>query len=186
MSSDDRREWLRIDDRVLLEYRLVTEAEDLPTPGVLPVGNQALADAIHKPAADFFSQHGEELAHSPLLPWMRKVDWLLGVIVMTLAQMHPSGVPIAQAVDVDLSAGGISFFSLRNFAVGDVLSLKMVLSPFTPIQTTAEIIQAIPSQDGSGYDIGTKFVELSPNDQELIIRHILQTQAERLRAKRNA
>ncbi len=183
--SDERREWLRIDDRVLLEYRLITDPEDVPTPGMLPASDQAIVDAIHKPAADFFAQQDEHLAHSPLLPWMMKVDWLLEVIVKTLAQMHPGGVPIAQVADVNLSGGGISFRSPRCFAVGDKLSLKVVLPPFTPIATTAQVIRSMPVKEGSGHDIATEFVELSPNDQEHLIRHILHTQAERLRARRN-
>lgn len=183
--SDERREWLRIDDRVLLEYRLITDPEGVPTPTLPPASDQAIADAIHKPAADFFAQQGENLAHSPLLPWMMKVDWLLEVIVKTLAHMHPGGVPIAQIADVSLSGGGISFRSPQCFSAGDMLSLKVVLPPFTPIDTTAQVIRSMPVKEGAGYDIATEFVGLSPNDQEHLIRHILQTQAERLRARRN-
>jgi PilZ domain len=185
MSTDERREWLRIDDRLLLEYRLLTDTEDAPALGMLPATSQAIADAIQKPAADFFAQHGEALVHSPLLPWMMKVDWLLEVIVKTLAQMHPGGIPIAQLIDVNLSASGISFLSPRQFAVGDKLSLKMVLPPFTPINTTAQVVRSVPAKDGPGHDIGTEFTGLALNDQEHLIRHILQTQAERLRASRN-
>lgn len=183
--SDERREWLRIDDRVLLEYRLATEPEGEPAPGLLPASNQAIAEAIQKPAADFYMQQAEHLVHSPLLPWMMKVDWLLEVIVKTLAQMHPGGIPIAQVADVNISGGGISFVSPRFFAVGDMLNLKVVLPPFTPIQTTAQVIRSMPAKEGAGHDIGTEFVGLAPADQEHLIRHILQTQAERLRARRN-
>jgi hypothetical protein len=185
MSTDERREWIRIDDRVLLEYRLITDPEDVPAPGMLPASNQAIADAIHKPAADFFARQGEYLAHSPLLPWMMKVDWLLEVIIKTLAQMHPGGVPIAQVADVNLSGGGISFLSPRHFSVGDKLRLKVVLPPFAPLDTTAQVIRSMPAKNGSGHDIATEFIGLDPNDQELLIRHILQTQAEQLRSCRN-
>ena len=130
-------------------------------------------------------QQGEQLAHSPLLPWMMKVDWLLEVIVKTLAQMHPGGVPIAQIADVNLSGGGIGFNSPRSFAAEDKLSIKVVLPPFTPIDATARVIRSIPLKEGLGYSIATEFVSLSPTDQEHLIRHILQTQAERLRARRN-
>ena len=183
-ASDERREWIRIDDRVLLEYQLIADQEGVPMSGMLPASNQAITDAIQKPAADYFTQQGETLAHSPLLPWMMKVDWLLEVIVKTLADMHPGGVPIAQVADVQLSGGGISFMSPRHFAVGDKLRLKVVLPPFTPIETTAQVIRSMPAKDRTGHEIATEFVGLSPNDQEALIRHVLQTQAERLRARR--
>jgi len=183
--SDERREWLRIDDRVLLEYRLISDPGDEVAPSLLPASDQAIAAAIQKPAADFFAQQGEHLAHSPLLPWMMKVDWLLEVIIKTLAQMHPGGVPIAQIADVNLSGGGIGFIAQRGFAIDDKLSIKVVLPPFTPINATARVIRSMPAKEGAGYDIATEFVGLSLNDQEHLIRHILQTQAERLRARRN-
>ncbi|MEO5954744.1 MAG: PilZ domain-containing protein [Nitrospiraceae bacterium] len=183
--SDERREWLRIDDRVLLEYRLITEQEETFLLEMPPASDQAIAEAMRKPAADFFAQQGEQLAHSPLLPWMMKVDWLLEVIVKTLAQMHPAGVPIAQIADVNLSGGGIGFFSPRSFAAEDKLRIKVVLPPFTPIDATARVIRSMPVKEGLGFTIATEFVSLSPTDQEHLIRHILQTQAERLRAQRN-
>ncbi len=183
--SDERREWLRIDDRVLLEYRLITDQEESSIAGIPPANEEAIAAAIRKPAADYFAQESEHLAHSPLLPWMMKVDWLLEVIVKTLAQMHPGGVPIAQIADVNLSGGGIGFFSPRSFAVEDKLSIKVVLPPFTPIDATARVIRSMPVKEGIGFTIATEFVSLSPTDQEHLIRHILQTQAERLRARRN-
>ncbi len=32
VASDERREWLRIDDNLLLEYRLLDESSDAPSP----------------------------------------------------------------------------------------------------------------------------------------------------------
>ena len=32
VTSDERREWLRIDDNLLLEYRLLDESSDAPSP----------------------------------------------------------------------------------------------------------------------------------------------------------
>jgi PilZ domain len=182
--SDERREWIRIDDRVLLEYRLVTDPVEGPAPGIPPVAQEAIAAVIAKPTSDLLLRSGEQLADSPLLPWIMKVDWLLEVIVKTLAKMQPEGIAIAQVADVTLSGGGIGFLSPRPFAVDDMLALKIVLSPFTPIQTTARVIRSVQAKDGVNYDIATEFTQLNPDDQEHLIRHIIQTQAERLRGRR--
>ena len=182
--SDERREWIRIDDRVLLEYRLITDPVEGPTPGIPPVAQDAIAAVIAKPTADLLLRTGEQLAESPLLPWIMKVDWLLEVIVKTLAKMQPEGIAIAQVADVTLSGGGIGFLSPRHFAVDDTLRLKIVLSPFTPIHTTARVIRSDQAKDGANYDIATEFIQLDPDDQEHLIRHIIQTQAERLRSRR--
>jgi hypothetical protein len=183
--SDERREWIRIDDRVLLEYRLLTDPAEGPTPGIPPVAQEAIAAVISKPTSDLLLRSGEQLAESPLLPWIRKVDWVLETIVKTLAKMQPEGIAIAQIADVTLSGGGIGFLSPRQFAVDDTLRLKIILSPFTPIHTTARVIRSVQAKDGINYDIATEFIQLNPDDQEHLIRHIIQTQAERLRGRRN-
>ena len=182
--SDERREWIRIDDRVLLEYRLLTDPAEGPTLGIPPVAQEAIAAVISKPTSDLVSR-SEQLSESPLLPWIRKVDWVLETIVKTLAKMQPEGIAIAQVADVTLSGGGIGFLSPRHFVVDDVLSLKIILPPFTPIHTTARVIRSIQTKDGINYDIATEFIQLNPDDQEHLIRHIIQTQAERLRGRRN-
>jgi len=183
--SDERREWIRIDDRVLLEYRLLTDQAEGPTPGLPPVTNEAISAVIAKPTSDLLLHSGEQLAESPLLPWIMKVDWLLEVIVKQLAKMQPEGIAIAQVADVTLSGGGIGFLSPHHFAVGDMLSLKVILSPFIPIHTTARVIRSVQAKDGINYDIATEFIQLNPDDQEHLIRHIIQVQAERLRGRRN-
>lgn len=183
--SDERREWIRIDDRVLLEYRLLTDPAEGPTPGIPPATDEAIMAVIAKPTSDLLLRSGEQLAQSPLLPWIMKVDWLLEVIVKTLAKMQPEGIAIAQVADVTLSGGGIGFLSPRHFAVDDTLSLKVILSPFIPILTTARVIRSAQAKDGINYDIATEFIQLNPDDQEHLIRHIIQTQAERLRGRRN-
>ena len=183
--SDERREWIRIDDRVLLEYQLLAETVDVPTPGLPPATHEAITAAIAKPTTDLLLRSGEQLAQSPLLPWMMKVDWLLEVILKTLAKMHTEGIPMAQIADVTLSGGGIGFPSPLQFAAGDMLRLKIILSPFIPIHTTTRVIRSTRAKDGINFDIATEFIQLSPDDQEHLIRHIIHTQAERLRGRRN-
>jgi hypothetical protein len=182
--SDERREWIRIDDRVLLEYRLLTDPPEGSTLGLTPVSNEAITTAIAKPTYDLLLRSGEQLAQSPLLPWIMKVDWLLEVIVKQLAKMQPEGIIIAQVADVTLSGGGIGFLSPRKFSVDDMLRLKIILPPFTPIHTTARVIRSTLAKDGMQYDIASEYTDLSSDDQEHLIRHIIQTQAERLRARR--
>jgi PilZ domain len=183
--SDERREWIRIDDRVLFEYRLLGDQAEESAPSLLPVSSEDITAAIAKPTADLLLRSGEQLADSPLLPWIMKVDWLLETIVKQLAKMQPEGMAMAQVADVTLSGGGIGFVSPRNISVDAMLSVKIVLPPFIPIHATARVIRAAQANDGFHYDIATEFVELSPDNQEHLIRHIIHTQAERLRGRRN-
>ena len=86
---------------------------------------------------------------------------------------------------VNISGGGVSFTSPREFKDGDRLALKIILPPFTPIQTVIKIIRSSPNPQGQGFALATEFIDLNADDQERLIRHILRTQAERLRARRS-
>jgi len=184
-SSDDRREWIRIDDRLLLEYRRLNDPPDVPIADMPPVTGDMIAAAIGKPTTDLLARSGEVLAGSPVLPWMMKVDYMLEVILKTLAQTQPSGIAMARVTEVNISGGGVNFLSPREFASGDSLALKIILPPFTPIQTVAKVIRSAPHTGGQGFDLATEFIDLRASDQEHLIRHILHTQAERLRARRS-
>jgi hypothetical protein len=184
LSSDERREWIRIDDDLLLEYRLAGDPADAPPPGLPPVTQEMIATAVGKPTTDLLARSGDLLVGSPILPWIMKVDWLLEVLLKAMALQHPEAMSIARVATVNISGGGISFVSSRRFAAGDRLAMKIILPPFTPIHTLANVIRATAQADGQGYMIATQFYNLAPDDQEHIIRHIIQVQAERLRARR--
>lgn len=185
-SADERREWIRIDDRVLMEYRLLADtgtANSVETSSTTP---EMISAAVTKPTADLLARTGESLIGSSVLPWIMKVDYLLEVILNSLATIAPSSVVMAKLTDVNLSGGGVGFASSHEFSVGDRISVKMILPPFTPIHAVAEVIRSTSDPQRQGWILATEFVEISANDQEHLIRHILHTQAERLRARRTS
>jgi hypothetical protein len=185
--NEERREWLRIEDRLLLEYRLVDEPAAAMSSYLPPATEDTIATAVSKPTIDLLTRTGETLAGSPLLPWVSKIDWMLEAILKSLAKSHPESVDIARLTYVDISAGGLGFNTPRLFQAEDVLALRLILPPFSMIETTARIIRVTtPVKGESGYHLATQFVELAGDAQELIIRHILHVQAERLRTRKAA
>ena len=183
--ADDRREWIRIDDTLLLEYRLSGESAEASFRGQPIVTPDVIAAAVGKPTADLLARAGDTLNESALLPWVMKVDWLLEVILKTLAKAHPGCMEIARMTNVNISGGGISFVSPHPYNAGDRLELKIILPPFVPIHTVVHIIRASPDPHGQGVMLATEFVDLGGDEQDRIIRHIIQTQAERLRTCRH-
>lgn len=186
-SGAERREWLRIDDRILLEYRLAGESAEVMQHYLPPATEDTIATAVSKPTLDLLLRAGEHLTGSPLLPWVSKIDWMLETVLKSLAKSNPGSVDIARLTDVDISAGGLGFDSPRMFHIDDVLTLKVILPPFSMIETTAKVIRATPMKSGeSGCHVATQFIEPAADAQELIIRHILHVQSERLRARKAA
>lgn len=182
--TDERREWIRIDDRILMEYRLLTDDPSVARRDAGEATPESIAAVVSKPTADLLARSGDALAGAPVLPWIMKIDYLLEVILNALAVIQPSCVVMAKPTDVNLSGGGVGFVSTREFAANDHLALKLILPPFVQIQAIAKVIRSLPLANGEGFTIATEFTDLKADDQEHIIRHILQTQAERLRARR--
>jgi len=180
---DERREWLRVDDTLLLDYRVVArEAAFGP-----PDADQPLADAITtfitKPTADLLERHAPE-GDPLLIPWLKKIDWVLEVILQQLARDGKPEMPLPRLTRVNISGGGISFHVSRPLNEGDELDLRLILPPFVPITARAVVtrVEAVQAADRL-YSVATRFVAMEQDDHERVIRHIFQVQAERLRAR---
>lgn len=187
LKNEERREWLRIDDRLLLEYRRADEPVEAMNRYLPPATEDTIATAVSKPTIDLLVRGGETFAGSPLFPWVSKIDWMLETILKSLVNSHPGSVAIARLTEVDISAGGLGFDTPREFQTDDLLVLKVILPPFSMIEATARIIRVTPvDKESTAFHVATQFVDLGGDDQELIIRHILQVQAERLRARKSA
>jgi hypothetical protein len=183
-TADERREWIRIDDRVLMEYRVLTEIGAAVPVEATNATPEIISAVVTQPTVDLFARAGESLTDSPVLPWIMKVDYLLEVILNSLAISNPASVTMVQPMDVNLSGGGVGFVASREFMTGEQLAIKMILPPFRLIQTLTKVIRSVPQTGGQGFVIATEFIDLKADDQEHLIRHILHTQAERLRARR--
>lgn len=182
---EDRREWLRIDERLLLDYRLLDEPAGAPASDLPPVTKEIISALVNQPTSELLAREGEALESSPLLPWIKKIDWLLEMMLTSLATIHPRSVSIPRLTEVNISAGGLSFFSSRRFDINAVLALRFIIPPFTPIQTQARVIRAVPESRGeSEFEIAVEFTTLTADDQEHVIRHIIRTQADQLRARK--
>jgi hypothetical protein len=182
---DERREWVRINDRLLLEYRFVDREVSAEATGAPPTSGDALVASLRKPTIDLLAREGEALGHSPLLPWLRKIDWMLEALLVSLSRLHPGSVSIAQVTDVNISGGGIEFDVTHPCEVGQTLALKVILPPFTPIQAFAQIIRVTPLPlADTRFRIASQFISLDGEAHDHLIRHVLNTQAERLRARR--
>ncbi len=168
-----------------MEYRVLAEAGTavpVEGPNATP---ETISAVVTQPTMDLLARTGESLIGSPVLPWIMKVDYLLEVILNSLAATYPASITMARPMDVNLSGGGVGFVSAREFTAGDQLAIKMILPPFRLIQALTKVIRSVPQADAQGFAIATEFVDLKVDDQEHLIRHILQTQAEQLRARRS-
>ena len=181
--GDERREWRRIDDRLLLDYTVLTDTDGSDARSV-GASDEAIHTLIAQPTFDLLAR-AQTPEVAALAPWLLKMDWMLELVLKTLRRMANDGLPVPQLTDVNISANGVRFRTSRPVQEGDRLALEMILPPFTPIRTTACVSRVIRgARKADDYHVAAQFVEMKPDDREALIRHILLIEAERLRARR--
>lgn len=193
MASEDRRQDCRADVPVCLwvEIPLAFSYE-----------------AVDPDGAEFSQWQWDELAVSPdlvkamvdekditirdplLLQMVTRIDWMLTSILRTLGKDKNLKQAVPEFTKVNLSGSGIKFFAEEPYPLDSFLVLRLILRPFIPIQAVGKITRIDPKQKGeeNGFEIAVEFTQISPDDREAIIRHILRSQAtmQRLRLKKPA
>ena len=161
---EDRREGVRVDDRVLLEYWLVTD-----------VGHTT--DTFRRFAQiplPISAEAGESLRLDPLV-----VQWTLDAILHTLEHQSPRP-SAARLMDVNVSGDGVRFLPERPLAEGNLIDLRMVLPPFIVVEARGEVMQVRPEAGclDPSHTVVVRFTDIAEEDREKIIRYVVQRQAE--------
>jgi len=183
VADDERRDLLRVDDRLLLEYWKVGEPH--PSTPLSPEGlsEETLTAMVRKPTAEFLTQGPGQALHPELVPWLMKIDWVLELMLRTLDRLAPQGIAAPALTEVNVSGGGMRFKTPRRFTVQDHLEMEIILPPFASIRTRADILRVEPQDARGQYTVAVKFTTIAMEDRERLIRYILQRQAARLRER---
>lgn len=183
--GDERRDLVRIDDKLLLEYNLVGEVPQPPRCETEQQMEEAIAAFIARPTMELFAGAPTNETETVLRPWLTKLDWVMALILKTLAKMSPQALAMPRLTDVNVSGGGLSFATQRVLKEHDQLEVRLILPPFVPILAKVEVIRVAPAKpEETGQIVATRFASIRSEDRECLIRHVLKVQAERLRSRR--
>jgi c-di-GMP-binding flagellar brake protein YcgR len=82
---------------------------------------------------------------------------------------------------VNLSAGGIGLVVNTPFYPNDILSCTLLLAEQVPFKSSIEVVRvdSLPYPPDS-YRLHARFIEMTRENRELLVRHILQFQREHL------
>lgn len=180
MSEQDRRQYFRIDQRVSLELKVISEAEiDIhPNPTQFDVSPNFL----------LLSELQEMDAESSHL--LRKISEKDNNISSLLKIMHNKMERIAQAIassemtignaaiqEVNLSEGGVQFRHNESFEEGCFLSVKLIFpESCLGLLIYAQCIRSERMGDGS-YLTGAEFVKMPESCRMILARQIFESQA---------
>lgn len=180
----ERRSWFRINDGVKLEYRLLDGVE-------LAVVRQAMASGQYRP----FGGYGEVGHFSARIRRYRaeiqgvdpvllklidaldgKMDALFGMLLETRG-----GAPQPSVKEVNLGAGGLAFAIDQAPDGRRFIELLLYLQPGnTLVSALGEVVAWERQPAGEWYWMSVVFVEITEQDRDTLVRHVLQKQSEKL------
>lgn len=180
--GDERREYFRIHDRLLLECRPVTYEESL------------ILEKKFKQEFRFKNYRRpdlSELSDSPplikdLYIYLEVIEKKLDRVLEMLSKNEGTGE--ARYVDMDISAGGMNFSSDTKWDVESYLELRIVL-PFLAdagILALGKIVRVeqAPGDANENWEISVSFIAMREEEKDLLINYIFSKERERLRAER--
>ncbi len=193
-SGSERRKHFRVQDQILLDYEVVSDAE---MRGALR--NIALVDSAELCATTTLRRLETELQEA--LEVVQKEDKelarcldLINNKINTITSLIPSAIKIDPALakrearSCSLSASGIAFASREAVELGVNLCLRMVVLPnYHHVMAYGEVVRVTEVEnpdDGFTHIIGVRFEHILDRYREILARRALQREIEDLRIKR--
>lgn len=97
-----------------------------------------------------------------------------------------NGFNIPEAREVNISGGGLRFFTQDSFQTGDKLILKTFLPTYAhAIKIKCEVVRSI-KREGGGFDVAVKYVDMDELTRDKIIKYIFAKQRKVLRTEKGA
>ena len=193
-SGAERRRDFRVQDQILLDYEIVSDAE---MRGAL--SNIVLVDSAELNATTTLRRLETDLQDA--LEVLQKNDKdlarcldLLNNKINTLVSLIPSAKKTDRALEqrearnCSLSASGIAFTSRESVPMGANLCLRMVVLPnYHHIMAYGEVLRVSDMEepvDGFTHVVGVRFVHILDRYREILARRALQREIEDLRIRR--
>ncbi len=195
--ADERRHF-RIDLEALVSCKELTEQEAFqlaaeiksqsPTTGTVDSETVKLNKQIQD-SITAISSNNLQMGHLLNL-FNRKINLLFGEIEVMKAKSAESGGPITKEMPINISGGGALIYSDIEFAPGTLLDLKITFIPeHVAIRSVSRVIKAFtnsPDDRHGNWKIALEFAHMHDEDQDRVVRKVLQEQTKQLRAQKRA
>ena len=181
----ERRRFCRIDDDIILRYRVIGMQEtpadienlDVCLPNRLTLSSTfASTTQQMQPLLAKIQEQSLEIAE-----YLRLIDRKLDLVARAflLQEINVEEEPICR---VNLSAGGIGFYEENPLATGTTLELELILLPsYVGILVYGKVAYRKHEPGvvaGLPFRIGVEFCKLRERDRDLIANHVLSREPE--------
>ncbi len=193
IDAAERRRYYRIDDRVALSFRTITDKELTVALSRLQVGypdKLSLASAFAATSAQM--RTAMERIHRELPDvacYLEGLNEKLDLLVQLLAASE-GDMADGPTHDVNLSASGMSFRNEEAIEKGTILEIKLLVFPsyvcILAFGTVVHCSRGERANPGTPFVVGVDFTHIRESDRDLVIRHVTQKQSIMLREARMA
>ncbi|WP_028614750.1 PilZ domain-containing protein [Halopseudomonas pelagia] len=180
--TDEKRDFFRIRDQMALQVKpidgpeLNKETQDDESPLFSLLSDLHMLDYESQHLLRQIAERDRALAH-----YLKIINKRVDLVGKALA-MQLTG-DLSEPQEVTLSEGGMAFSSPQAYALDSWLMLRMVLMPsLLGLVLPARVIRCEAEQDTGQWQLGVSFDNLSDAQRQLLARHILQKQAQEIRA----
>ena len=186
--SKERRSFVRGDFSFKVKYRIMTREEYKTMKGsdnqLLPPDGALGLDIID---SDRVGQESPSNAY--MTDFLLQMDEKLDKILALLSNGEPDKGLLSQGLGVNISGAGISMRADKPVESGTIVQTNFVLSknPMVFIKVFGEVERITPvKEEGvTRYEIGIRFLDISPEDRERIITFVFQRQRKAIRNRKS-
>ncbi|MBB3167060.1 PilZ domain-containing protein [Simiduia aestuariiviva] len=179
----ERRRFFRINDRVGVAYRVLTDAEadSRQERDNEPMDTMSLLSRYENTIEALLPQVDSEVLVELLGTLNKKINCVVAQLELDSRLVRD----IAHKVrEVNISACGMAFVADEHVPPGKVLSLDLLLRPEgTHLATYGQVLDC--QSTDAGHYLRVNFMSLSPYDQEVLIQHIVRKQGWLIREQRD-
>lgn len=188
----ERRTHFRLPNNVLIEYRLVNDEElrqFLSDEGNIRTDEIDLTyqlDQISRQLTPLLINIRQESpAVSQYLDLLnKKVDMLASMLSFEKFKMDADQGIFEITETLDISEGGLSFYSRNQFSLDDILYCKLAIVGYRlGMETYGKVVRCAADENSDGYSIGLELPYLKELDKKNLTRYIFDKQREQLRQR---
>lgn len=164
-----RREYVRTNDVIPVYYELDGGGE-----GRAAFDWEVMFDEIEPKAED----------NPKLYELLFDINQKLNILLNHISEKNGFNMP--EVKEVNISGGGLRFFSKEAFDSGQKLVLKTFLPVYAHvIKIKCEVVRSLP-HEGGGYSVAVKYVDMDETTRDKIIKYIFAKQRRVLRTEKSS
>ncbi len=184
--GQERRRFFRINDEVALSYRLLSKDEMSNSSGSTTAQRAptSLANELEKmnEVSRIHFRHVEKESQD-VARYFSFIEAKINLLAHHL-MIGSDELFVKTTQPVNLSGSGVSFTVEEALNVGDYIEIKFILTPsLASIKTFSNVVSC--EAEGDQFRVAAEYSQLSDDDRDLLIRHVVKKQMNDIRDQKD-